>query len=45
MRINDRIKNMQDLYNSDVFLRKIKINNKFPNFILNNTKRFKKWIL
>lgn len=45
MRINDRIKNMQDLYNSNVFLRKIKINNKFPNFILNNKKKFKKWIL
>ena len=45
MRINDRIKNMQDPYNGTYFLRKIIINNKFPDFILNNKKRFKKWIL
>jgi beta-1,4-mannosyl-glycoprotein beta-1,4-N-acetylglucosaminyltransferase len=42
--IKNRIKNLQDLFNRNHLYRKVPLDKSFPKYILNNKKKFKKWI-
>jgi len=44
-KINEKLKNLKDLFNDKVVLKKIKIDNGFPSYILRNKKKLNKWIL
>lgn len=44
-RIQSRIKKLSDLFNDNISLKKIIVDNKYPNYIYMNKKKFKKYIL
>jgi beta-1,4-mannosyl-glycoprotein beta-1,4-N-acetylglucosaminyltransferase len=43
--INNKIKNLKDLFNDNIILKKIKITDGFPSYIVNNKKNLSKWII
>ena len=44
-KIEIAIENKKDLFNRDVFYKKIDLDNTFPEYILKNKKKFKNWII
>ena len=42
--IKNRIKNLKDLFNRGYLFKKVNIDNSYPKYILNNKKKFQKWI-
>jgi len=45
LNIKKKIKNLQDPFNRNFILKKTKIDNTYPNYIVKNKKFFKDWIL
>lgn len=45
LRISDKINKLQDPFDNNIYLKKKKIDNKYPDYILKNKKKFKNWIL
>jgi|688.fasta_scaffold406643_2 beta-1,4-mannosyl-glycoprotein beta-1,4-N-acetylglucosaminyltransferase len=45
LKIQNKIAKLQDLFDSNIYLKKKKIDNKYPDYILRNKKKFKNWIL
>ena len=44
-KITYSINQREDIFDRDIFYQKIEFDNSFPNYILNNRKKFKDWIL
>ena len=43
--INEKILNNKDIFNRGFDFKKVEIDSNFPNFIVNNKEKLKKWIL
>jgi hypothetical protein len=43
--IKEKIRNLEDLFDRNFIYKKIKIDNSYPRYILNNKKKFIKWII
>ena len=44
-KIKQKIKSLKDIFDRNIFFKKVKINNSYPKYILDNKKKFKKWIV
>ena len=44
-KIKLKIKSLKDIFDRNIFFKKVKINNLYPKYILDNKKKFKKWIV
>ena len=43
--IEEKIKNNEDIFNRGFKLKKVRIDNSYPSFIVNNIEKFSKWII
>lgn len=44
-KIKQKIKNLKDIFDRNIFFKKVKINNSYPKYILDNKEKFKNWII
>ena len=44
-KIKEKIKNLNDLFDRNLTFKKVKIDNSYPRYILENKKKFKNWII
>jgi beta-1,4-mannosyl-glycoprotein beta-1,4-N-acetylglucosaminyltransferase len=44
-KIKLKIKSLKDIFDRNIFFKKVKINNLYPKYILDNKKKFKNWIV
>jgi beta-1,4-mannosyl-glycoprotein beta-1,4-N-acetylglucosaminyltransferase len=42
-KIKKKINNLEDIFNRNIFFKKVKVDNSYPKYILDNKKKFKNW--
>ena len=45
LKIEEKIKNLKDVFNRDINYKKVELDNTFPKYILENLDKFKDWIV
>jgi hypothetical protein len=43
--LRSRVKNYKDLFDDSISLKKINLDDSYPEYIINNKKKFKEWIV
>ena len=43
--LRSRVKNYKDLFDGNISLKKINLDDSYPEYIINNKKKFKEWIV